>query len=80
MKTLFWVYDFFIFVQMFEISSEFLFDFRFSGIKSQRKRKLAEKITHFTIQFRIKSLTHFMNLNLLDIENNMLPQCSQKPF
>ena len=39
-----------------------------------------EKITHFTIQFRSKNLTHFTNLSSLDIENNMLPQHSQKPF
>ena len=39
-----------------------------------------EKITHFTIQFRSKNLTHFTNLGSLDIENNMLPQHSQKTF
>ena len=56
------------------------FNFRFSCRKSQSEQKLAEKITHFTIQFSSKNLPHFMNLNSLDIENNMLPQHSQKPF
>ena len=32
------------------------------------------------MQFRSKNLTHFTNLNSLDIENNILPQHSQKPF
>ena len=38
------------------------------------------KIIHFTIKFRSKNLTHFMNIYSLDIENNMLSQHSQKPF
>ena len=54
--------------------------FRLYSRKSQSQQKLAKKITHFTIQFRSKNLTHFTNLNSLDIENNMLPQHSQKPF
>ena len=33
--------------------------FRFSNRKSQRQQTLAKKITHFTIQFRSKNLTHF---------------------
>ena len=37
-------------------------------------------ITHFTIQFCSKNLTHSKNLNLLNIENNLLPQHSQKLF
>ena len=45
--------------------------------KPQNQQKLAKKITHFTIQFRSKRVTHFRNLNSLDIENNMLPQHSQ---
>ena len=56
------------------------FYFRFSSRKSQIEQKLAKKITHFTIQFCSKNLTHFTNLNSLDTENNMLPQHSQKPF
>ena len=55
-------------------------NFRFSSTKSQSQQKLAKKITHFTIQFCSKNLTHFTNLNSLDIENNMLPQRGQKIF
>ena len=40
----------------------FFFNFRFFSRKSQSHQKLAKKIAHFTIQFRSKSLTHFMNL------------------
>ena len=36
--------------------------------------------SQFEIQFRSKILSHFTNLNSLDIENNMLPKHSQKPF
>ena len=71
----------FIFVPTFQwTSSEFFLIFRFSSRKSQSQQKLAKKITHFTIQFRSKNLIHFTNLNSLEIENNMLPQHSQKPF
>ena len=38
------------------------------------------KKSHFIIQFCSKNLPHFTNLNLLDTENNMLPQHSQQPF
>ena len=61
-------------------SSVLLFNFRFSSRKSQSQQKLAKKITHFRIQFRSKNLTNFMNLDSLEIENNMLPQCRQKTF
>ena len=54
--------------------------FTISSRKSQSQQNLAKKITHFTIQFRSKNLTHFTNLNSIDIENNMLLQHSQKPF
>ena len=47
---------------------------------SQSQQKLTKKITRFTIQFLSKHLIHFMNLNSLDIENNMLPRHSQDPF
>ena len=63
-----------------DIIRVFFFDFRFFSRKSQSQQKLAKKITHFTIQFCLKKLTHFINLNSLDIENNMLPQHIQKPF
>ena len=56
------------------------FNFRLPSRKSQSQQKLAKKITHFTTQFYSKNLTHFANLNSLDIENNMLPQHGQKPF
>ena len=80
-KILLRVCNAFIFVHIFQwASSEFFFIFRFSSRKSQSQQKLAKKITHFTIQFRSKNLIHFTNLNSLDIENNMLPQHSQKCF
>ena len=41
--------------------------FRFSGRKSQSQQKLARKITHFTIQFRSKFITHFTKLSSLSI-------------
>ena len=56
------------------------FNSTFSNRKSQHQQKLAKKISHFTAQFRLKILTYFTNLNLLDIENNMLLQRSQNPF
>ena len=37
-----------------------------------------KKITYFTIQFRLKKLIHFRNLNSFEIKNNMLPKHSQK--
>ena len=54
------------------------FNFRFSSRNSQNLHKLAKKITNFTIQFRSKNLIHFTNLKALDIENNILLQCTQK--
>ena len=48
--------------------------------KCQSQQNLPKKITHFTIQFRSKNLTHFTNLNSFEIENNMLPKHSQKTF
>ena len=81
LKTLFRAYNFFIFVHMFQCTSlEFFFHFRFSTRKYQSQQKLAKKITHFTIQFRSKNLTHFTNLNSFEIENNMLPKHNQKTF
>ena len=58
----------------------FFQDFRFSSKKSQIQEKLAKKIIYCTINFRSENLTHFTNLNSLDIEKNMLPQQSQKFF
>ena len=60
----------------------FFFDFIFSRRKSQTQsqQKLLIKITYFAIQVCSKHLTHFTNLNSLDIENNMLPKHRQKSF
>ena len=49
-----------------------------SGRKSESQQKLPKKITYFTRQFRSKNLTHFTNLNSLNIIKNILPQHSQK--
>ena len=71
------------FLYSFKCSSghyQSFFNIRFSSRKSQSQQKLAKKITHFTIKFFSKNLTHFTNLNSLDAENNMLPQHSQKPL
>ena len=76
LKILFWKYNFFIFVQTCQgTSSEF---FLISGLLAESLK--AKKITHFIIQFCSKSLTHFTNLNSLDIENNILLQHSPEPF
>ena len=81
MKILSRAYNFFIFVHTFLwTSSQFFFNFKFSSGTSQCQQKLGKKITHLTIQFCLKNLTQFTNLNSLDIENNMLPKHSQKPF
>ena len=79
LKILLWACNDFIYVYTFQwTSSEFFLIFRLFSRKSQSQQKLAKKVTHFTIQFRSKNLTHFTKLNSLDIENNMLPQHSQK--
>ena len=81
LKILFRAYKVFIFVQTFHwISSDFFFSFRLSSRKCRSQQKLTKKITYFTVQFCLKNLTHFTNLNSFDIENNMLSQHSQKPF
>ena len=84
----FWKYYFGFWHATFPYSStlfnghcqNFLLLFKFSRRKSQSQQKPAKKFTHFTIQFCSQNLTHFMKLNSLDIENNMLLQQSQKPF
>ena len=65
-------------IQLFYICPNVKLSGHDQSFKSQGQQKLAKKITNFTIHFRSKHLTHFMNLNSLDIENNMLPQHSQK--
>ena len=47
---------------------------------SQSQKKLAKKITYFTIQFRSKNFTHFKKLNLLDIENSQTNATQPKTF
>ena len=42
-------------------------------LKVSKSTKLAKKITHFTIQFRSKNLTHFTNLNSLNITKKYTP-------
>ena len=56
----------FYIVQKFQWTATVFFNFRYSSRKSESQQKLANKIIHFTIQFRSESLTHFMNLNSLD--------------
>ena len=59
---------------------QIIFDFRFSGRKSQSQQKLAKKITHYTIHFHAKHLIHFTNLISLNIENDILAKQNQKSF
>ena len=54
---------------IFEVSLSI--NFSFSGRKSQSQQKLAKKITCL-------NLTHFTNLNSLNIMRNILSQHSQK--
>ena len=56
LKTLFWKYNFFIFVQTCQWTSSLI-----SGLLAESLK--AKKITHFIIQFCSKNLTHFTNLN-----------------
>lgn len=46
--------------------------FRFFGRMSQNQRKLAKRITHFTIQFCPKNLTYFTKLSSLSIVKKSL--------
>ena len=55
----------------------FFFNFRISSRTSKNQQKLAKRITQITIVSLKKTL---LILNLLDIENNMIPKYSQKPF
>ena len=53
--------------------------FRFSRRKSRSQQKLAEKVTHFTIQFHSKKpFSHFPNFDSLNIVKMILPK--QKPY
>ena len=78
---LFLVFNFSIFFHTFQWKlSHFFKFFLFSSRKSQSQQRLEKMFTHFAIQFCSKNLTHFMNLNSLNLEKNMLLQHSQKPF
>ena len=73
LKILLQEYNFFYIRQHVLVDTvRVFFNFRFFSSKSQSQQKLTKKITHFTIQFCSKNLTHFTNLYSLDIENNML--------
>ena len=82
----YWKYYFwhttFTLIHMFQRTSSKFFvlisDFLEESLKT--KKKLLIKITYFTIQVCSKHLTHFTNLNSLDIENNILPKHCQKYF
>ena len=83
----YWKYYFwhttFTLIHMFQRTSSKFFvlisDFLEESLKT--KKKLLIKITYFTIQVCSKHLTHFTNLNSLDIENNMLLiHCQTKTF
>ena len=52
LKILFWAYNFFIFIQTFQWTSEFFFDFRFSSRKYQNQQKLVTKITQCAVVLR----------------------------
>ena len=58
------------------------FNFRFFNRNSQSQKKLAKKITYFTISFRSKNFTYFKKFNSFDLEKNMAKQTqhSQIPF
>ena len=73
------LFDNYIFVHKFQWKSSVYFYFQIFQKKiSSPTKKPAKKITHFTIQFCSKNLTHSMTLNSLDIEKGMLSQHSQK--
>ena len=78
LKILSRAYNFFMYVPVDII--RIVLNIRFSNRNSKSQQKLAIKITHFTIYFFSKQLTHFTNLNSLDAENNMLPQHSENHF
>ena len=47
------------------------FNFRYSSRKSQSQHKPANRITHFILQFSLKNITHFTNLNSLNFPANI---------
>ena len=80
LKVLFRAYKAFIFVQTFQwISSEFFLisDFLAESRKANKKKTCKKDHTFYNTVL-LKKLTHFTNINSLDIENNMLQQHNQK--
>ena len=81
LRILFLAYNFFILIHKFQrTSSKFFCDVRFSRKKSQSQQKVFIKVIYFAIHVCSKHLTHFMNLNSLDIENNILLKHCEKSF
>ena len=64
LKIFFRAYNFFIFVVTFQWKSSEFFYFKLFR-ESQSQQELTKNITHFTIQFHSKKLTHFTHLNSL---------------
>ena len=81
LKMLFPAYNFFILIHMFQWTlSEVFFRFHLFWQKVSKPTKTIDKDHLFCNTVSLKNLTHFMNLNSLEIENNMLPQHSQNHF
>ena len=84
LKILFRAYNVFIFVQTFQwTSSEIFFlisEFLAESLKTNKKKNYQKRSHIIQNSFAKKNLTHFTNLNSLDIENDILPKHSQKPF
>ena len=59
---------------------QIFFNSTFSNRKSQSKQLLAKKVTHFTIPFRSKILTHFTRRNSLDIEKKCYRNAAKTLF
>ena len=56
------------------------FNFRFSNWSLKINKNERKRYSYYNTVSLKKLHTHFMNLNSLDIEKNMLLQHSQKPF
>ena len=80
LQFFFWKYYFgrTILVRTFQWTSSEFFLFQNLSQKISEPIKTSKKITHFTIQFRSRNLTHFMNLSSFEIGNNMPPNTAKK--
>ena len=76
LELFYWKYYFWHTTFLYQ--SKFFFLFQISQKKVQSQQILLIKITYFVIHLCSKHLTHFMNLNWLDNENNMVPKYCQK--